>query len=276
MSRFIEIFQKLVVENINMVYQFILRYLPKVVFSLIILFTGWFFALIFRKIVAKLLKASGLDVISDKFGIKKILESGGIKKNVSAIAGSIFYWIIIFSTFIMVFNTLEFEAGSILVKQVLMFVPKMMLFLVLLSCGIYLGEFTNKIIKTSSRLINIQFADFFGKITEFIIIGITILITLKYLNIAPLFFTEIFIAVLIMLCLIVLVCGKEVISSFISGRFLLKDYKKGDFIEFDNISGMILSIDLVTTKIEKGKEHIIIFNADLLKKIVKKTVEKGA
>ena len=53
-------------------------------------------------------------------------------------------------------------------------------------------------------------------------------------------------------------------------RQLRSIYKHGEKIEFDAISGNIESKDFVTTTLKHEKEVIIIPNAELAKKIVKK------
>ncbi|MFH1363450.1 MAG: mechanosensitive ion channel domain-containing protein, partial [Candidatus Omnitrophota bacterium] len=70
--------------------------------------------------------------------------------------------------------------------------------------------------------------------------------------------------------LLFIVGGREVIASILSGRFLIKEYKVGDTIEFDSISGQIKIIGLVITKITVKEGEIIIPNSELAKKIIKK------
>ncbi len=53
-------------------------------------------------------------------------------------------------------------------------------------------------------------------------------------------------------------------------RQLRSIYKHGEKIEFDSVSGNIEFMDLVTTTLKHEKEVIIIPNAELAKKIVKK------
>ncbi|UCC96164.1 MAG: mechanosensitive ion channel, partial [Candidatus Omnitrophota bacterium] len=71
---------------------------------------------------------------------------------------------------------------------------------------------------------------------------------------------------------IIFVGGRDIIANTLAGRLLLNEYKRGDAIEFDSISGQIISIDCTTTKI-KSKDNglIIVPNSELTKKIIKKT-----
>ncbi|MFH1678224.1 MAG: mechanosensitive ion channel domain-containing protein, partial [Candidatus Omnitrophota bacterium] len=75
--------------------------------------------------------------------------------------------------------------------------------------------------------------------------------------------------------LLFIIGGKEIVLSILSGRLLTKEYKQGDTIEFDSISGQIQSIDLVTTKITGKEGEIVIPNSELSRKIIKK-IEKSS
>ena len=52
------------------------------------------------------------------------------------------------------------------------------------------------------------------------------------------------------------------------GRLLAVEYKQGDFIAFDNVTGKISSIGLVSTKVDNGEAEVFIPNYELARKIV--------
>lgn len=59
-------------------------------------------------------------------------------------------------------------------------------------------------------------------------------------------------------------------ASIIAGKFLTKEFKKGEKIEFDSIAGEIQSIDQITTRIKSEKDEIIIPNSELVHKTIHK------
>ncbi|MBU4140977.1 MAG: hypothetical protein KKA80_03705, partial [Candidatus Omnitrophica bacterium] len=71
MANFGEIFQALVINTLNKAYQFATEWAPKIALSVIILLIGWLCALLLKKIVTKLLKALGFDVVSEKTGLRR-------------------------------------------------------------------------------------------------------------------------------------------------------------------------------------------------------------
>ena len=274
MSKFVEIFQDLVVKALKDIYQFVVQFAPNMAFSIIILLIGWVCALLIKKIVSKVLKALGFDVLAGKTSLTHFLERGGVQKKPSSVVGLVFYWIILFSALIMVFNTMELEVASRLINQTLLYIPKIIVALILLTLGMFLSRFIGKFVETTSHLANIPFYIALGKAARYAIIGLALIIALEYLSLSSAIIVQSFIIIFIVvpsaLSLIFLVGGRDIISSILAGRFLMKEYKKGDTIEFDSISGQIQSIDFLTTKITSNGGKIIVPNSDLVKKVVKK------
>lgn len=278
MSKFSEIFQKLVVDTLQNAYQFILQYAPKVIFALIIMVIGLVCAFLIKKITAKIFKALGVDVLSEKTGFKHFMEKGNINKNLSTVIGKILYWLIVFSTLIMVFDTLELKIASKLLHQIFSYLPKIIVALVLLSLGIFLSRFVNNFIQTSSRLANIPFPSILGKGAQYLLIGLAVITGLEYLDLPVEHLMEYFMIIFILipstLLLILLIGGKETVSSIIAGRIVIKEYKKGDLISFGTTTGTIESIGLISTKIKNDQGLVIVPNQELTtQKIELKTTD---
>lgn len=275
---FTDIFQNLVVKRLNQAYQFSAELVPKLLLSLIILLIGWLCAVLLKKIVYKLLKALGFDVLCEKIGLKGFLERGGVQKTPSLVIGLGFYWLIIFSALIMVFNALELEAGAQLVKQVIFYIPKTIAALIILVVGVFLSQFVNRFIETSSRLANIPFSNILARIARYTVIALAIIVGLEYLDVAASIIFEsfliLFIVVPLVFSLVFLVGGRQILSSILAGRILKKELKEGETINFDTISGQIEIVNLTVTKIKSGGEEIIIPNSELITKTIRR-IKRG-
>ncbi len=276
MAQFAEIFHSLVVKRLNQVFQFATQAAPKVALSLIILLIGWLSALLLKKIVIKLLKALGFDIVSEKTGLKSFLARGGITRTPSSVIGLGFYWLIIFSALVMVFNTLELEVASQLVKQAVFFLPRIVVAAILFALGIFLSQFMDKFVQKTARLANIPMPGLLGKAAGYIIIALAAMIALNYLGVAVSLIAQyafiIFGVLPLAACLIFLIGGREIVASILAGRFLAKEYKKGERIEFDSISGEIESVGVITTTIRSNEGYILIPNSELAKKTIKKEI----
>ena len=273
-STFTEIFRNLVLKSLDKVYQFTVAYGPKVMLAAVIFLIGWICAVLLKKITAKLFKALGFDVLSGKFGFKQFLEKGGIRKNPSQLVGLFFYWLIIFSTLVMIFETLELEAASSLIKQAVSYLPNIFVALILLALGIFLSGFVGRFVETTSQLANIRFRGVLSKAARYAVIGFVVMMVLEQLEVASGIVAQSFIIIFgilpLILFLLVLIGGRDIVSSVLAGRLVMNAYKKGDMIELESISGEIESIGFVATKLKKGTEEISVPNAEIVRRIVKK------
>ncbi|MBN1621822.1 MAG: mechanosensitive ion channel [Endomicrobiales bacterium] len=271
MSGFTDIFNELVVNTLEASSQFLMQVGPKIAFSLFILLTGWIFAVLIKKVFSKILKAAGFDVLSEKAMLTQFLEKGGVQKKPSLLVGTVFYWMILFSAFIMIFDTLQLEVASQMLKDVIILLPILIIAVILLALGIFLGQFVGKFVDTSARLARVPMHSIIGKISQYVIIGLAFMIILEYLGIPGVIIRYIIPALIIIPFIVLIIAGREIISNLLASRIVNKDYKIEDMIEIDNLSGKIESIDALTTKIRKGKTQIIIPNIDFVRKIVKKS-----
>lgn len=274
MSQFVEIFQDLVVRRLQQVYGFTIEVGPKILLAIIILLIGWISALLLKKIAGKLLKALGFDVLSEKIGVVRILNRGGVERKPSSVVGLGFYWLIMFSALLMAFNALELAAASQLTRQGILYIPKIIVTIVLIALGIFLSQFIGKFVRTSARLANIPFYEALGVVSQYLIIGLSVMVTLDYLGVATTA-VIIFAVIPVIVSLIFLIGGREIISDVLAARIIAKEYKKGDLIELDTIKGEIKSFDLMNTTIADSEADILIPNSKLVKSVVKKIKAGG-
>ena len=276
MTMFYEIIENLVLKNLQEAQRIIAKFGPRLILAVLILIIGWVCAALFRKVISKILKALGFDIVSKKLGLKSFMERGGVVKEPSSIVGSIFYWLILFSALMMMFNAFNIEAASRLINETLLYLPKAAVSLILISLGIFLGRFTAEFIKTSARLAQIPLYILLGEVGRYIVIALAIMMALEHLGAAVSIITHyaliIFIVVPLLISLIFLVGGREVVSNILAGRFVIREFRIGDNIEFDLISGKIKSIDLIYTKIDSQGKEIAIPNSELLKRTIKKFI----
>ena len=72
--------------------------LSRLVGLLIIIVIGWLIAKVIKVVIVKVLKTARIDAVSESTGINGFLEKGGIKKTLSGVVGSLFYWLCLRTT----------------------------------------------------------------------------------------------------------------------------------------------------------------------------------
>jgi small-conductance mechanosensitive channel len=269
------IFDEILITRMNNIYQYLKDLMPMVFDAILILLIGWLLAVLIKKITSKLLRASGVDVVSEKTGIRAFFAKGGVSANLSFMIGSFLYWIIIASSLMMAFDALEMQAAYRFIRTLILYVPKAAIGLLLVALGAYIGRMSDNFISTAARLAAMPFYRFLGRISRYAIIGIAIMMALEQLDVAAPIISHSFILLfgLIPLTLIVVlaISGKDLISCIVSRRFLQRTYRIGDKISLGTVSGQITKIDLVSTTLKNHDKEIIIPNIELVKSIIQRS-----
>ena len=125
--------------------------LPKIIGAILILLIGWIIAKLLKKAIVKLLQIIRLNTLSEKVGIEKFLKEGGLKKTAVDLIGSLFYWIIMLTVILAVFNSLQLNSAQELFNSIILFIPNIIVSLVILLFGLYAAKFISTILSSSLK-----------------------------------------------------------------------------------------------------------------------------
>jgi len=274
MNKFSEVFNNLVVQSLNQAYTFIIEHGPGIAFALSVIFLGWICAVLIRKIVTKLFRAFGFDVLSNKIGFKKFLEKGGIENSPSSLVGWVFYWVIFLNALVMAQDAVDLKVTSQFIQNIILYIPNLIVVIIIIALGIFISKFVAKFVDKTAHLANIPVHSLLGTLSRYAVLGFAVVVILDYLNVPTIVMSGlvgiIFIVIPIGFFLVFLVGGKDAIANIISGRFITQTLKKGDFIEFESVSGKVEMVGAITTMLKTDKEEILVPNSELAKKIIKK------
>jgi hypothetical protein len=274
MSKIYEIFNKLVVHTLQVVTYWVIEYFPNILTSLIILLVGWISALLIKKITIKVLRTLGTDVISEKTGIEKYLEKGFIRKKPSQLIGTALYWLIIFGTLVVLFNTWGLVQLSGFVKATVSYIPRIIVAVLFIFLGHVFGHLLQAIAVSSSALAKIPFSTAIGRCTRYGVLTVAVMMALEELGISKSILTVGFAIVFgLGLSFIVLTLSlslKDIVSDVLIGKDLQKGLKTGDKIRVDDHIGKIESFELTKVVLKTDKGVVFIPNSLISKKVVEK------
>ena len=131
-----------------------------------------------------------------------------------------------------------------------------------------------RIITTSTEAIGIEYGDKLGIVVAYIIIIVVSISALSQLKIStPIFasITNIIIGILVFSFGALFVFGsRNIVENILSGYYIRKDFKEGDYITFKDIKGKIVEIGSINTALEDGENKWMLPNSKFMKEIVLK------
>ncbi len=159
------------------------HFLPKLALAVLVLIAGWILAKIARFAVTKGLRAVNFNVLTERAGIDGFLEQGGIETGTTGIFGVLVYWLVILAALVIAFNGLGLTYITDLLGQVVLFVPKIIVALLILAFGAYFARFVGDAVTAYCRNIGIRDGDLLGKLAQYAIIAFVVLIALDQVNV---------------------------------------------------------------------------------------------
>jgi flagellar biosynthesis protein FliQ len=157
--------------------------LPRLLIAILVLVVGWMIAKMVRFAVARGLRAVNFHVLTERAGIDAFLRDGGIGMDATDILATLLYWIVILAALVVGFNMLGLTYITELLSQVLLFVPKVLVALLILVFGAYFARFVGGAITAYFRNVHLQDADLMGNLARWAILAFVVLIALDQVNI---------------------------------------------------------------------------------------------
>src|SRR3954470_18966319 len=161
----------------------IIAYLPAFGFAVVVVIAGWLLAKAARFALVKALRAINFNVLTERAGLDGFLEQGGIRSDTTEIFGVLVYWLVILAALMIAFNTLGMLYVTDLIRQVVSFVPRLIVALVILAFGAYFARFIAGAVMAYCRNVGIQDGDILGRVAQYAILAFVVLIALEQVQI---------------------------------------------------------------------------------------------
>ncbi len=169
---------------------------PRLALAVLVLIAGWLLAKAVRFALEKGLRAINFNVLTERAGVDGFLAQGGIGLDTTGIFGILVYWLVILAALVIAFNSLGLTYVTDLLGQVVLFVPKVIVALLILAFGAYFARFVGGAVSTYCRNVEISDGELLGRIAQYAIIAFVVLIALDQVNVGGTIVRESFLIIL--------------------------------------------------------------------------------
>lgn len=159
------------------------QFLPRLALALVVLIAGWLLAKLARIAALKGLRAINFHVLTERAGMDGFLKQGGIETDTTGIFAELVYWLVILAALVIGFNGLGLTYITDLLRDVVLFVPKVIVALLVLAFGAYFARFVATTVATYCSNIGIQDGELLGKLAQYAIVGFVVLIALEQVHV---------------------------------------------------------------------------------------------
>lgn len=159
-------------------------FLPRLLLAVIILLIGWLLAKAIRVIVLKGLKAINFQVLSERAGIDRFLQKGGVQTDTPGILGGLAYWLAMLVVLMVAFNSLGMTHVTELIGRIMLFIPKIIVAVLILAFGAYFARFIDNSISAYGKNVGLEDTEFLGRVARYAILVFVVMIALEQVEVA--------------------------------------------------------------------------------------------
>lgn len=159
-------------------------FLPRLLLAVIILVIGWLLAKAIRLIVIKGLRAINFNVLTDRAGIDRFLQQGGLQSDTLGILGALIYWLVTLAALMIAFNSLGLTNVTELIGRVALFIPKVIVAVLILAFGAYFARFIDNTIIAYGKNVGLEDAEFLGRFARYAVLVFVVMIALEQVDVA--------------------------------------------------------------------------------------------
>ena len=170
-------------EPLRLMWERVVAFLPQLAVAIVVVIAGWLLAKAARFALVKALRAINFNVLTERAGLDGFLEQGGIRSDTTDIFGVLVYWLVVLAALIVAFNALGMNYVTDLLRQVVIFVPRLMVALVILAFGAYFARFIGGAVMAYCRNVGVHDGDILGRLAQYAILAFVVLIALEQLQI---------------------------------------------------------------------------------------------
>ncbi|MEN9881198.1 MAG: hypothetical protein RLZZ308_381 [Candidatus Parcubacteria bacterium] len=129
----------------------LIAFLPSVIIAVIIFALGWFFGSILGKAVEHLVLVLRVDRALHRAGFDALSEKAGVHISVAKFFGGIIKWLVIVAFTIASAEILGLSQVTQLLRDVLVYIPQVIIAAIILVIAMILGDFVSRIVSHSVK-----------------------------------------------------------------------------------------------------------------------------
>jgi hypothetical protein len=176
------------VSSSQIIWNNVANFLPTLITAIIILIIGLIMASILGGLTTKIIKGLKIDRILTTVGLTEKMKEANIQLSISGVIGWIIKWFIIIVTLLMVSNILNLDMVSDFLKDVLGYIPNVLVAIVILTIGLVVANFVSELVEKSvsmSDFVTNTSVKTLRTIAKWVIILFAVMAALTQLKIAP-------------------------------------------------------------------------------------------
>ncbi len=247
-------------------------FIPHLIGAIIILIIGLIVGRLVGELVTRGLRAVKFDQIAERADVGDLLRNAGVKMDAAAVVGGIAKWFIYIIFFQVAASTLGFPQLTDILNQVLAFLPRIVVALVILLIGALVAKLLAGIVRGAVGTSRLGNADVLGNIARYAVLAFAVVAALSQLEIAPAIVNTLWTAIIGMVAVTLALAfglgARDAAGSVATGQMIKAEIQPGMQIGIDGQGGTVEQVGTIYTTIRTQSGQMKIPNAELARQTI--------
>ncbi|MBP7273078.1 MAG: mechanosensitive ion channel [Saprospiraceae bacterium] len=235
---------------------------PKITGALVIGILGWLLSKFVSRSIYKFLTHLKIDRYADPLQEVEFIRKANIRISISKILSSAVYGFLLLIFLIAATDILNLPALSILISNLLAFLPNILVAIITLGIGAFAANALQKLVYTSCKSLGIPSAGIISSVLFYLVFITVVVSALSQAGINTQFIQSnisiIIGGAVFAFALSYGLASKNLITSFITSFYAKEKFKVGDKVTIGNVTGVVDSIDNTSITLVNDAVKIII------------------
>lgn len=181
----VETWYQITIKALQETWRGFLMFLPKLIGSLLVFIIGWFISTGIGRLVSEVLKRIKFNKFFERTGWRESLAKADLRVDPAGFVGAISKWMLVIVFLLASVQILEFTAFEYLLKEIIAWLPNLVVAIAIFIVAVILADILEKITKASVEKIDVGYVGFIGVLIKWSIYIFAGLIILRQLEVTP-------------------------------------------------------------------------------------------
>jgi hypothetical protein len=209
--------------------------IPKIFGFALILIAGWFIASLIERGLAAVLRTIRFNELSERAGLGDFVRKMGMNTDPAGMIGLVVKWFVRLIALVVAFDALGLPAVSDVLRQLLLWLPNVIVALVVLVIGGLAARALSNVVRGAANEAGLSNADFLAKIASVVVWTFAVVVSVNQIGIATELVNTLFMAVVgavaLALGLSFGLGGRETAAEIVRHWYAKAQQKHGDIVQ---------------------------------------------
>ena len=249
------------VSSFNQAFHEVIALAPKLVAMVVVLVVGYILARLVARVITVLCERIGLQTAAQHSGLVDSMNQVGIKRTVPAILGTIVFWLLMCVFLMAAFNILGMTAVSDAMRQVVDYIPHLLVATVVIVIGLLVASFIRGVVATSADRVGISYAEHLANGCYYVLALVTFIAAFNQLGIQFALLEKLILigagALAVGFALSFGLGGRDVMAGILAGYYVRQRLESGDRVQIAGMRGTVREVGPVATIIETEEDGLL-------------------